>query len=274
MNLNIRVFLCVLLAVAGEAGACVGSAVALNPLNSTRLPLAGNGAISFAVELSLDCAAGESFSITPAAATFTTSVGSSAYSLQGVFYADAALTQALHSNPINHTMGAGGTVVTPVYGVLQGESGLFQGMGPYSLEMPLLVTSSAGSPLTLTHLESGNVQGTCSISNPTVDFGIVSNTANPVHAATLSLNCTQGLSWSLSQSALAAISIGNSSNNTGWIYANADATSPLISVPIISSGTGMVQDVNLFVGLSGGTQGSSISGTGLISGVIPIVVSY
>lgn len=203
MNLNIRVFLCVLLAVAGEAGACVGSAVALNPLNSTRLPLAGNGAISFAVELSLDCAAGESFSITPAAATFTTSVGSSAYSLQGVFYADAALTQALHSNPINHTMGAGGTVVTPVYGVLQGESGLFQGMGPYSLEMPLLVTSSAGSPLTLTHLESGNVQGTCSISNATVDFGIVSNTANPVHVATLSLNCTQGLSWSLSRSALA-----------------------------------------------------------------------
>lgn len=261
---------------AAQAEACTASAVPLSPSNMTRSPVSGSSQVAFSVSVSLDCVAGETYTITSPSASYTASVGSSGQNVQGVFYSDASLSLPLLSNAVTGTAATTGTTTRTIYGVLQGTGGgNFIGAGAYSLPMSINATSTFGAPVALTYTESGVVQGTCSVGNAVASFGSFSaSTAHPIQPVSISLNCTSGLSWSLGQPSVAPVSIGSTTTNTGWLYSDAGGSTPLNSTPVTGTGIGSSQNINLFAGLSGATISEPISGAGAVSGTILIVVTY
>lgn len=261
--------------LAGQSEACTASAIPVSPATVSRALMSGASPIAFSVNISLDCAAGETFSISPTASNFTSPIGVTSYYAQSIFFKDAALTQPLITNPAAGTAAATATIVTTIYGVVQGTSSLFQGLGGFNLPMSLTATSSGGAPVSLAYTEAGIVQGTCTANNATADFGnFPATSAHPIQPVSLSLNCTAGLAWAMTQPAIANVSIGATTTNTGWLYADAGGTSPLNTTPVLGSGVGGSQNVNLFAGLSGATRSSPIFGTGEVSGTIEFVVTY
>ena len=268
-------FMLVLLGAA-QAEACTASAVPLSPSNMNRSPVSGSAQVAFSVSVSLDCVAGETYSITSPSASYTASVGSSGENVQGVFYQDAALSLPLLSNPVNGTAATTGTITRTVYGVLRGSGGgNFSGLGAYSLTISINATSTSGAPVALTYTESGVVQGTCSVGNAVASFGsFPATTAHPIQPVSISLNCTNGLPWSLGQPSVAPVSIGSTTTNTGWLYSDAGGSTSLSSTPVTGTGVGSSQNINLFAGLSGDTISAPISGAGAVSGTIVVVVTY
>lgn len=260
---------------AGQSEACTASAIPVSPATANRTPIAGASAIAFAISVSLDCTGGETYSISPSASNYTSQIGSTGYYAQSIFFKDAALTQPLFTNPAAGTAAATGAIVTTIYGLVQGTSSLFQGLGTYNLPMSLTATSSGGAPVSLGYTEAGIVQGTCTANNATADFGnFPATTAHPIQPVSLSLNCTAGLPWSMSQPTIANVSIGATTTNTGWLYGDAGRTSPLNTTPLLGSGVGGPQNVNLFAGLAGSTISTPISGAGAVVGAIEFVVTY
>jgi len=271
-NFITSVFLLISVFVA-DSQACVGSAVSASPATSSRTPTSGDGALSWSITVSLDCVAGESYTITPTSPSFGSSVGSSGYFAQAFFFADPAMTQHLISYPITGTASTTGTQNITVYGVVQGTSGVFQGLGGYGITMQMTVTSTNGSPVTITHVENGVVQGSCAVGNATANFNNVAG-PNPIVPVSIPLNCTSGLQWSMSQLSISTVTIGGNAGNTGWLYSNSNGTGLLNSTPMTGTGTGLSQNVNLYAGLAGSSQGSAIVGNGAVDGVITVVVTY
>ena len=263
--------------LSAAAQACTAAAVPVSPATVSRSPMAGTGQMVYAVIVSLNCNAGETYSIASTSPNFNASIGSSGFSAQGTFYRDPTLSQPLFTSPATGTAASFGTVETTIYGVIQGSAtgGLFNGVGTYSVPLILTITSSGGAPVSLVYIEGGQVQGTCYTNNVIADFGsILSGVAHPIKPVALSLNCTSGLPYSISQPSVALVTIGSITTNTAWVYSDAGGTSPLNTTPITGTGSGTAQAINLYVGLSGATISSPIVGVGQISGSLNVVVSY
>ena len=275
-DIFVSIVFLLMLVISSYSHACTATATPVSPALTSRTPIAGTGQIAYPITISINCTAGETYSITSTASSFFASVGATSQNIQGTYYADAGLTQLLYTVPLVGTAGITGTINLVVYGVLKGSvSGLFDGFGVYTLPMGLTVTSSGGVPISLSHTESGVVQGTCTIGNATVNFSNVTTGSIGLNQpVAMALNCTAGLPYSIAQPVVATVTIGGNSSNTGWIYAGAGSTLPLNTTPVLGNAVGTSQIINLYAGISGATQGSGIVGVGAISGVINVVVSY
>jgi len=276
-NIITAIFL-LLAGFASLAQACTPSAVAVSPAMTDRTVVSGTGQVAFALTISFDCSGDGVFGVSATSSSFSSQIGSSGFNAQGVFYKDAALTQPLISTPATGSTVAGTNSVV-IYGVVNGTAGQFQGVGTYSLPMNLTVSDinfqNGNSSFSLSHIETGTVQGTCAINNATADFGnFASTTAHPIQPVSLTLNCSSGLPWSMSQPNIAVVSIGSTTTNTGRLYQDAGATLPLNTNPVGGTGTGAGQAVNLYAGLSGATISSPITGNGEVIGSIGFVVTY
>ena len=259
---------------ASTAKGCAAGPALISPSIISSNPVSGSSGIGSAVQILINCSSGVSYNISTPSAVFSSSVGGAMTEIQGVWFKDAAFTQPLSAGAITGTTASSGPVSITLYSFLSGpKGGAFQGLGAYAFTMNAVVISSGGPPITANLTESGALKGTCTINNAAVNFGNVVAGTNPIQPVTIVLNCTSGLAWSLSQPSTAPVTIGASSLNTGWIYAT-PGSSPLSSVSIIGSGTGATQTKTMYVGLSGATIGTPISGTGTISGSIPVTVTY
>lgn len=259
-------------AISGQSEACTASAVPVSPASSNRTPVSGSGQVNFAITVSLDCTAGETYSIAATASNYSAQIGTTSFYVNGYFYRDAGLTQPVFNNPLTGTAATTGTQNITVYGALNVGTP-FQGFGSYNLQMTLNATSSGGGLVVLTYTEAGVVQGTCSAGNATANFGSIQTNTKPILPVTVILTCTAGIPYSISQPTVPTVTIGSNTSNTGWLYANSNGTSPLNSNPMLGTGQNS-QNVNLFVGLSGVGINDPINGFGAITGSIQYVVTY
>jgi len=275
------VLIAVMAGFSSHSYACTASAVPASPASSNRTVTSGSGSVSWAVTIMIDCADGETYAIKPTTSNFAGRIGTTTYFAQSIFYKDAGFAQPMFTNPINGTsvnvtggMANSNTQSITVYGLTKGSTGIFSGLGSYSLPMSLTVTSSGGAPFTINYTESGTVEGTCTIGNASVSFTNVVAGQKPIKPITVGVNCTAGLPYSISQPTLSQVTIGTTTKNSAWIYSDASGTVPLNSTPLSGTGIGGTQNKSLYVGLSGPTMTDPIAGVGSISGTATIVVTY
>jgi hypothetical protein len=255
--------------------ACTAHVPLLSPSTITTNPTSGASASGAIVALTIDCSAGETYSIAATAASTSAIVGSGPGQVEGVWFKDASLTQPLYGAAINGTAAATGPITTSLYARVGGPSGgVFQGVGTYSIAMGVIVTSCGNGPIAFSLQQNGTVNGTCSINNASVDFGNVVSGTKPIRPVGIILNCSAGMAWSMSQPAVANITVGVVGGKTAWLYAGAGGTAPLYSAPILGNGSGSNQTVSAYSGIAGATEGSAVSGAGVIVGTIPVTVSY
>jgi hypothetical protein len=270
-----------LLALLGPAlahAACEPAAPALSPSTINTTAVSGNAAKVLTSTLSVNCYYGESGLVYAAQDLYTGAVGSTGNALEARLYADAAQTAPLYTNPIavsgTDSTASPNRINNVLYVRLSGPGGgPFTSYGSFSMSIPLELRAAATSGITLT--VSGTIDGACSINNAAVAFGSFTNGTKPVRPVGITLNCTAGLPWSMSQPSIAYVGPGTGAlNNTAWIFSNAGATTAIYDTPIIGTGTGAGQTVSTYVALHGSTRGTNTSGTGTVSGSVPVLVTY
>jgi hypothetical protein len=272
-------FAAALLALLGPSlsfAACEPAAPALSPSTITVSAVSGNAGQTYTSTLAVNCYYGDSGLIYAAQDLYTGAVGSTAGALEARAYADAAQTAPLYTNPISvsgtDSSQSPNRINSVIYLRLSGPGGgPFASYGAFSLNVPLEIRAASTATATLT--VSGTIDGACSINNASVSFGSFTNGTQPTRPVSLSLNCTVGLPWSLSQPSIAYVGPGTgATNNTAWIFSS--GTTAIYDTPILGTGNGGSQTINALVGLNGPTRGSNTAGSGTINGSIPVVVTY
>lgn len=248
------------------------------PLLPNRVDLSidsGSSPVGAAVQLSLTCGSGESYSISTSQSAFISSLSSTPGQVEGAWFRDPSFTLPLYGNMISGTGSGSAAFVTTLYARMSGASGgAFSGTGSYSLQLPATIVSSGASPITLTLNESGIVKGVCSIGNSVAVFNNVLTGTNPVLPVGISLNCTAGIPWTLTQPTAGTVTIGNEAGNTAWLYSNSLSTSAINITPLAGTGLGRSQIIPTYAGLSGSVMNSPIVGRGVIKGLLTYLISY
>jgi len=123
---------------------------------------------------------------------------------------------------------------------------------------------------------TGTVIVACTVSSPTADFGpqVPTNTASVTQNVSLDINCGTGTPWNLSAPLSTTVLVGAVPNLASLVDTS---NNTLISGSSTKggTGTGAVQTIQVGVKLYGTTTNSGlISGTGALSGTVPLTLMY
>jgi hypothetical protein len=263
----------------------------LSPSSVVSNPAGGSGGpseIITAINVSVTCnTRNETFTLTVDASSFTSMIGSDPQlRVKMIFYKDAAKqSDIFNSTPITgkHTSGTVGTVTITIYAVLNGQylgndgiwtDGFFLGNGNFNVTGRGKITS--GSTVSaFTFNQSGTVVASCSVNSPSVDFGTFQSGTKPEAPVKLSVLCSQGTTYRISQPSATPVVI--SGQTRGYAYVIAPSGTPLVDQTITtraSLGFPIADDYQSKIRLEGLTRGSPIVGAGSFTTVIPVLVSY
>lgn len=121
-------------------------------------------------------------------------------------------------------------------------------------------------------IEAANV---CTLAVPTtVDFGTQTNNTVIDQAFSVTINCTNGLGYSLTSPANNAVTIGSGSH---YLTVIDSSTNPIATTPATGTGTGADTTRNLTMRLHGTTSISSpipVASFGTFNVVIPMTLTY
>jgi hypothetical protein len=150
----------------------------------------------------------------------------------------------------------------------------FVGNGNFNVTGTGKVTSGA-TVSAFSFNQSGAVVATCSINNPSVDFGTFQSGTKPEAPVKISVLCSQGATYRISQPVATPVVI--SGQTQGYAYVIAPSGTPLVDQAIITRANlnfPYTDDYQSKVRLEGLTRGTPIVGAGSFTTVIPVVVTF